>query len=354
MTTESETLCPHVQICGGCAFQDMAAEAYLAHKSDAVKTALTAAGLDVTPAPMFSVPPHTRRRATFRAVKEKDTLRFGFHEARSHSVVDIRECRVLTPGLEKLIPGLRKMFCELMKNGQSADVKVTETEAGADIALRWAGKADPAQMAQLAQSAQKLGVARITRNGAPMVEMDRPFVHLGKGRVPVPPDVFLQPTREGERMLQACVKAALGKAKKIADLFCGCGTFTLPLAEKANVHAVDLAGDHLKALEAAAKCPGIKPLTIEKRNLFKLPLSARELAAYDGVVLDPPRAGAEAQARELAQTKLKTIVYVSCNPETFARDAKILSDGGFQLKQLMPVDQFLWSTHTELVASFRR
>jgi 23S rRNA (uracil1939-C5)-methyltransferase len=196
---------------------------------------------------------------------------------------------------------------------------------------------------------------RITSGRDLLYETATPEVRFARAQVRVPPDAFLQPTREGETALQALVRDATGNAKIIADLFCGCGTFTLPLTEKAQVHAVDADRPMLDALAAGARAtPGLKPVTTERRDLFKHPLAAAELNRYEAVVLDPPRAGALVQAKQVSQSRVPRIAYVSCDAASFARDVRVLIDGGFRLDWIVGVDQFLWSAHVELAAAFSR
>jgi 23S rRNA (uracil1939-C5)-methyltransferase len=304
---------------------------------------------------IVEVAPATRRRASFKTAKQNGAALLGFHAAASHDIVDMHECLVLTPSLFDLVAPLRAMMAELLGDGQKAELFVTETENGADLAIRWTRVAGPATVAQLARWAQKAKLARVTVNGEPAVERAPPTLHFGKAEVTLPPEVFLQPTQSGEAQLQAKVSAILKGSKSIADLYAGCGTFSLPLAERARVHAVEIDGHALDALSLAARTTsGLKPVTIEKRDLHKLPLGPAELARFDAVLLDPPRVGAAPQAKELAKSKIHRIAYVSCNPESFARDARILEGGNYRLGTVAPVDQFLWSSHIELVADFAR
>jgi 23S rRNA (uracil1939-C5)-methyltransferase len=348
-------LCRHFGHCGGCVHQDVADDAYRALKREIVRTALDHHGIKAAMDDVVEVPPGTRRRATMKAKLESGRVRLGFHAARTHDIVDLEECLVLTPVLTALLPGLREMLADLLAPAGDAELRLTATDTGIDLGLRWRVPNDAQTLAALARWAGKLKIARISAHGETVVSLGTPSVRLGKARVALPPEVFLQPTREGEAVLQSFVTETLAKAKKVADLFCGCGTFTFPLAEKAKVHAVELETPMLEALAAAAKAtPGLKPVTTEKRNLFKRPLGEFELNAYDGVCLDPPRAGALEQAKVLAKSKLKRIAYVSCDAESFARDARVLIDGGYTLARLVPVDQFLWSSHIELAAGFVR
>jgi len=346
-------LCRHFGVCGGCAHQGMQGADYRAYKRALVADALVRHGIDTAVDEIVEVPPSTRRRATLKARKGESGVALGFHAAGTHDICDLHECLVLTPRLVALVPRLREMLGALLRPGEFAELRLADIEGGVDLSLRWQKTNDAAMTAELARWAAKLGLARIARHGETLIERARPSVRLGKAELLVPSEAFLQPTREGEAALQAFVLEALAGAKNVADLFCGCGTFALPLAERARVHAVDLEAAMLEALaDAARRTSGLKPITTEKRNLFRRPLGESELASFDAVSLDPPRAGALAQAHKLAESKVKRVVYVSCDAETFARDARVLIDGGYRLKRIQPVDQFLWSDHIELAASF--
>jgi 23S rRNA (uracil1939-C5)-methyltransferase len=302
-----------------------------------------------------AVPPRTRRRAVFKIARNAAGTLVGFHAAGSHSIVDMTDSPLLTPALMALVPRLRTAMNDLFAGGQHAEVHVTEADNGLDLAFRAAAKLTPALTAALAKAAPSLNAIRIVWNGALAFESAAPLVRFGKADVKLPPEAFLQPTREGEAVLRSCVLEAVKGAKTVADLFSGCGTFSLPLAERARVHAVEREQGMLDALAAAARAtPGLRPVTTEKRDLFKLPVTARELGRFDAVVLDPPRAGAEAQARELAISTVPRLAYVSCDAQSFARDARILVNGGYEIGPVTPVDQFLWSSHIELVAAFAR
>lgn len=346
-------LCRHFGICGGCAHQGRAD--YRAFKRALVVDALARHGIEAPVEEVVEVPPATRRRATFKALKGEGGVALGFMAARSHDIVDLKECLVLTPPLIALVPHLREMLAALLREDEAAELRLADTDTGIDLSLRWQRNSDAATVAELARWAAKLKLARVARHGETLVELARPSVRLGKADVLVPSEAFLQPTREGEAALQAFVLSALSGAKSVADLFAGCGTFALALAGRARVHAVELEGAMLEALADAARATsGLKPITVEKRNLFRRPLSENELSVFDAIVLDPPRAGALAQVHALARSKVKRVAYVSCDAETFARDARILIDGGARLTRVLPVDQFLWSSHIELAASFER
>lgn len=333
--------CRHFGTCGGCATQDVPDTEYRALKRGLVARALARHGVEAEIGEVALVAPATRRRCVF---KIKDG-RVGFHARATHDIVDMRECRVLTPSLFALAGALREAGLG------TAEAHVTEADNGFDVLLRWQRKPEPALVQKLASWAAKSDVARIVAGNDVLVERAAPLW----GKVRLPPGAFLQPTREGEAFLQEKVAAALKGAGAVADLFAGCGTFALTLARQAKVHAVELDGAMLQALAAAARASqGLKPVTTEKRDLFKRPVTARELAAFDAVSLDPPRAGAAAQIAELARSKLARIAYVSCNAESFARDARVLLDAGYRIGPVIPVDQFLWSEHIELVAEFSK
>ena len=333
----------------------MADEDYRLFKRRLVADALSRHGIEVPVEEVVEVPPVTRRRATLKAMKGESGVNLGFHAAGTHDICDLHECLVLTPRLVALVPRLREMLEALLRAGEFAELRLVDTDTGVDLSLRWQKANDAATVAELARWAGRLKLARVARHGETLIELARPSIRLGKADALVPSEAFFQPTREGEAALQAFVLAALSDAKRVADLFSGCGTFALPLAECARVHAVEIEGPMLDALAAAARATsGLKPVTVEKRNLFRRPLNESELSAFDAIVLDPPRAGALAQVQMLARSKVKRVTYVSCDAETFARDARILIDGGYRLTRVQPVDQFLWSNHIELAASFER
>lgn len=319
-----------------------------------MQTALIKAGVTAEVLAPILVPPRSRRRAVFKIKSLAEGLHIGFHAAKSHTIIDMHQCEVLTPGLFALVGKLRVALERQMGVGEAAELHVTQTETGFDAAFRWKRNLTPGLTAELSRALSGLGIARLSLNGETVFENAVPRLTLGNTALLLPLNPFLQSTAEGERALQERVLKIAGRAKKIADLFSGVGTFALPLARKAQVHAVEQDAPALVALAGAAKTPGLKPVTTEVRDLFKLPLSAVELSIYDAVVLDPPRAGAEAQARQLAKSKVPAIAYVSCDAASFARDAAILIAGGYRTGPVTPIDQFLWSSHIELVAGFVR
>lgn len=346
--------CPHFGTCGGCSLQDLPPDLYRAKKREAVIDALKRAGLDAEVEQPVVVPPRSRRRAVFKIKSLPAGLHIGFHAAKSHTVIDMHHCEVLTPGLFALVGALREKLEPLFGVGEAAELHVTETGTGFDCAFRWRAQLTPTLRAALSSALAGLGIARLTMGREMVFETALPAVLLGGVTVVLPPNPFLQSTREGEEALQALVLKTVGKAKSVTDLFAGVGTFALPLARHAKVHAVEQEAPALAALAQAAKAPGLKPVTTEVRDLFKLPLTPMELNTNDAVVLDPPRAGAEAQAKALAKSRVGTIAYVSCNAPSFARDAALLVKGGYRMGAVTPIDQFLWSSHIELAGSFRR
>jgi 23S rRNA (uracil1939-C5)-methyltransferase len=330
-------------------------DAYSEHKRQQVIRALNRRGVDAFVREPIRVPPRSRRRAVFKAKKSNGAVALGLHAASSHAIVDMRECLVLAPAVFEAGAGLRQMLNEILGEGGTAELQVTDTDTGPDIAIRWPRATTFALIATLSAWAAKLGVARLTSNGDLVVSVAAPTVRLADVEVELPPGSFLQPTREGEKALQDVVRSALSGATCVADLFSGCGTFALALARNSRVRAFDNDRAMLSALDRGARrMTGLKPVITERRDLFRRPLSALELAPFDGVVLDPPRAGAERQVRELAEARVPRIAYASCNAESFARDARILRDGGLRLPAVTPIDQFLWSDHIELVGVFER
>ncbi|MGH6889128.1 MAG: class I SAM-dependent RNA methyltransferase [Rhizomicrobium sp.] len=349
-------LCAHFGVCGGCALQDISDEACLTLKYRIVCDALAGHGLDAARVGHpHAVAPASRRRASLAVSLRDGVAETGFRARRSHAVVDLRECRVLTPALVALVQSFRGIVPSLLRNGEEADLRLTETENGADLALKLPRRCTPDVAQALSRWATREGVARVTVNGRTAVQLARPEATLAGVTVALPESAFLQPTREGEAILQAHVCEAVGRAKRIVDLFAGCGTFALALARRASVHAVDSDAGALGALaDAVRRASGLKPVTTEVRDLVRLPLQTREFDDYNAAVLDPPRAGALAQAKMLAGSRIGRIAYVSCNPQSFARDARVLADGDFEVGWVRPIDQFLWSSHIELVALFER
>jgi 23S rRNA (uracil1939-C5)-methyltransferase len=337
--------CPYFTRCGGCALQHVGAEAYAAFKRELVVSALRHAGLDTDVKPLVDARGTGRRRATLHA----DAGTAGYMRARSHELLDIEACPILVPALQQVAPSIARAIGVLIGAG---DVLVTATATGIDVAVRTKKTLKPQKLVPLAQ---RLKLARLSFNGETIFQLVSPIVTVGGAKVELPPGSFLQATEAAEESLAALVGVGIGKAKSVADLFCGIGPFALRLAEGAKVAAFDADREAIAALAHAVRhTQGLKPVTATTRDLFRDPLAPVELEPFDAVVFDPPRAGAEAQARELARSKVKTVVGVSCDPRSFARDASILIAGGYRLEEVTPVDQFAFSPHVELVGVFRR
>ncbi len=348
--------CPHFGTCGGCALQHWADAPYLAWKRDIVAATLGQHGLRPEIAPTIDARGTGRRRVTFHARRGSGTrLVVGFAAARSHAIVPIEVCPLLAPSLANALPAARRIATALEGLGKPLDIQVTAAAQGLDMELRGAGKLSERERLGLMAAANTAGLVRLTNHGDLIMQREVPSIIIAGMAVPLPAGVFLQATEAGEAVLSDLVLAGVGKAKSVADLFCGIGPFALRLAAKAKVRAVDSDAPAIASLaQALRKASGLKPVQAEARDLFRRPLLAAELKGLDAVVFDPPRAGAEAQVKLLAKADIGRIVAVSCNAATFARDAAILTDAGWKLGTVTPVDQFRWSAHVELVAIFER
>jgi 23S rRNA (uracil1939-C5)-methyltransferase len=349
-----EPICRHFGVCGGCALQHLKFERYLEWKRDRVVEALAQQRIVAEVEPVLAIPPHTRRRATFAAVRAGRDLLFGFRRALSHEVIDIAESPILAPRLEAALPALRTICAALLSAGE-ARVIVTACENGLDVLIEPDGKQRASLAPNLATVAQQAGILRLAWRKDILFSTGPVRVQLSGVQVDLPPAAFLQAAADAEQAMAALVCEGAGKGKKVADLFSGLGTFSFAMARKAAVLAVESDPALLAALTAAARrAPGLKPINTLRRDLMREPLSWQELNAFDAVIFDPPRAGALAQAQALAKSKVPRVVAVSCNPATFARDARALIDGGYRLIRVVPVDQFVFSPHVELVAWFVR
>lgn len=347
-------ICPHFGVCGGCALQHWEAAHYRAWKRGLVVAALAQAGLDAPVDDLVDAHGAGRRRAVFHARRSQDVLQVGFAAYRAHHIVPIDRCPILAPELSGAIKAAWTLAEELRPQRKPLDVQVTASDPGLDVDVRGSGPLAPEVMARLAQLALSLRLARLTRHGELIVQHAQPTLRIGRARLALPPGAFLQATAEGEAALARLVVGHAGAAGSVADLFAGVGPFALRLAERARVHAVDSDAAAIAALRQAAAAPGLKPIDAQVRDLFRRPLIAAELAQFDAAAFDPPRQGAQAQARALAESKVPVVVAVSCNPATFARDARLLVDGGYRLVAVTPVDQFRYSAHVEIVARFVR
>jgi 23S rRNA (uracil1939-C5)-methyltransferase len=347
--------------CGGCALQHLDDELYAAWKSDQVRLALARRGLDRPPLqPLVRIPAATRRRAGFAIERSGRSIRVGFHARESHRVVDAGGCLVVTPAVLALRTLLTEGLRPLLADGARLDVTATEVDSGVDLLINGRELLSLAGREALAALADAADLVRVTwqsgRMPAEPIAIRRPArMTFGAVSVDLPPGAFVQPTAAGEAALVATVARALADCRSVADLYAGCGTFTFPLARGARVRAVEGDREAIGALAAAARRAGLgERVTTAHRDLADDPLTEHELASVDGVVFDPPRAGARAQCERLAASGVATVVAVSCDPATFARDARILVDGGYRLLEVTPIDQFIWSPHVEIAAVFRR
>ncbi|NVO55954.1 class I SAM-dependent RNA methyltransferase [Rhodobacteraceae bacterium B1Z28] len=345
--------CRHYKACGGCQLQH-AADAFVADwKVEIVRNALAAQGLDAPMRPIHTSPERSRRRATIAVRRTKKGTLAGFHGRASDTITEIPDCHLLDPALIAAIPVAEALALLGGSRKGALAVTLTLSESGLDVSVKGGKLLDGPLELTLAQATEKHGLARLSWDGEVIAMRQPPVQHFGSAMVTPPPGAFLQATKDGEQaLLQAVLQATQG-AKRIVDLFAGCGTFSLPLAQTAEVHAVEGEAEMTQALDQGwRRAQGLKRVATETRDLFRRPLMPDELKNFDAVVLDPPRAGAEAQVSELAQAKRPVIAYVSCNPVTFARDAKSLADAGYALEWVQVVDQFRWSSHTELAARF--
>jgi 23S rRNA (uracil1939-C5)-methyltransferase len=348
--------CPHFGVCGGCAIQHWETEPYRAWKRDLVVTTLAQAGIACEVAPLLDAHGAGRRRITLHArIGTHDVLKVGFAAVSSHDIVPIDRCPILDPHLDGAIEAAWAIAEPLIGVGKPLDIQVTATESGLDVDVRGSGPVSTKLIGKLSEVAKQHRLARLTRHGELVLARTTPVISIGAAQVALPPGSFLQATVAGEETLAALVVEHCKRAKHIADLFCGVGPFALRLAAKSRVTAFDSDASSIAALQkAATSTSGLKPLKAETRDLFRRPLVPQELRDYDAIVFDPPRQGAQAVATHLAASKVPTVVAVSCNVATFARDAKILIDGGYTIDGVTPVDQFRHTPHVELVARFRR
>jgi 23S rRNA (uracil1939-C5)-methyltransferase len=346
--------CRHFATCGGCVAQHMREPLYESWKRGIVVEALRQRGLDVEVGKLHRIAPGSRRRTVLTARQERGGIILGYHRRRSHELFVVEDCPVLEPAILSQLAGLRAIAAQLTR--REIRLTVLLTPAGLDVTVDGSGaRPDARAAAELARFAAGHGIARICVDGETILERAKPVLAMGGVDVEPPPGAFVQAVAEAETEMVRLVVAAAGKAKRVADLFCGVGTFTFPLARHARTLAVDDNEGAVGALGAASRqAQGLKPIETKVRDLFRMPLSPKELEGFDAVVLDPARSGAEAQARQLARSRVSVVICVSCNPGTLARDARILVDGGYVLESVTPIDQFLFSAHVEAVAVFKR
>jgi 23S rRNA (uracil1939-C5)-methyltransferase len=345
--------CTHARTCGGCLMQH-ASDAFVADwKMDIVRSALTGQGLSAPFRPTHTSPPRSRRRATFSARRTKNGALIGFHARGSDLLIPVPNCQLVHPDLIAAFPALEALAKLGGSRSGELAMTVTRSLAGPDVSVAAGKVLDSEMRLQLARVAEAHGISRLTWNDEVVALRTAPMQRFGRALVCPPPGAFLQATAEGEAALLAAVVDAVGPARRIMDLFAGSGTFALPLAERAEVHAAEGDAAMVAALEKGwRQAEGLKRVTAEVRDLFRRPVEPDELKGFDAVVIDPPRAGAEAQMHRLAESRVPVIAAVSCNPVTFARDARTLVKAGYTLDWVQVVDQFRWSAHTELAARF--
>ena len=348
--------CRYFASCGGCAIQHWQSDAYRTWKRRIVADTLKQSGIECEVGELADAHGAGRRRVTIHARRGGDgELRVGFAAAGSHTIVAIDNCPILDPALHGAFDAARAFAGVLKPSNKPLDIQITATDSGLDVDIRGSGPLPTAMISTLSGVAQQHRLARLTRHAELVLMRQPPVVTIGAARVTLPPGSFLQATVAGEETLSALVADHCKRAKHIADLFCGVGPFALRLAVKSRISAFDSDAGAVTALQkAATSTSGLKPIKAEARDLFRRPLMPQELRDYDAIVFDPPRQGAQAQAQQLAASKIPVVVAVSCNVATFARDARILIDGGYSIEGVTPVDQFRHTPHVELVAKFKR
>lgn len=347
--------CPHFAACGGCLAQHMSDALYARWKAQIVVDSFAQRGLANVPMkPLVRCTPGSRRRAVLSARRAGGSVHLGYHARRTHDLIDIAACPVLEPAITNALPGLRAIVSAL--NVSEARLTVLATSAGLDVSLVANGKRLSAQEAgAIGSIVRGARVARVSLNGDPIASCAVPALDMGGALVTPPPGAFVQAVETAEVAMRQEILSALRKPKRVADLFCGLGAFTFALAKGARVLAADSDKQAMGALGTALRhAQGLKPVELLTRDLFRDPLSPLELKDLDVVVLDPPRAGAQAQVEVLAKSVVPLVCYASCNPSTLARDARLLVDGGYVMEAVTPIDQFLYSAHVEAVAILRR
>jgi 23S rRNA (uracil1939-C5)-methyltransferase len=347
----AEPFCKYYGACGGCQLQHVEEAEYRRVKLAIITDALKARGIEWPDLELIDAHGEGRRRVALHVRKKDGKITAGFMARRSHDLIDIDACPIIVPSLARAT-GIARMLGDKLGD---CDVALTAADNGLDAMVKAERKVAAQQHARLASLAVELDVLRLTVNGETLATSASPFIAIEGTCVEIPSGAFLQATSAGETALAQLVSSGIGKSKSIADLFCGLGPFAVRLAKEAKVTAIDDDRPAISALQQALRyAQGLKPVTAIKRNLMREPMTEMELKSFDAVVFDPPRAGAEAQARRLAKSPVPRVIAVSCNPQTFARDARILIDGGYKLTALAAVDQFKWSNHVECVGVFRR
>ncbi|MGO4704662.1 class I SAM-dependent RNA methyltransferase [Microvirga sp. 2MCAF38] len=351
-----EPFCPYFGECGGCATQHMREDFYRRWKQDVLNTTLRHARLEQETQPLIDAHGEGRQRVTLHVRFPERGMHVGFMASRSHHVVEIDHCPIVVPSLQREAPRVARVIGERLKASRKPlDIQLTATETGLDVDIRGHGPLNDRKRFELIELAGELDLSRLSLHGDVIVERRPPAIAMHRSSVVPPAGSFLQATKLGEETLARLAVEACDGAKRVADLFSGCGSFALRLAERSEVHAVETDKASMTALDKAARAtPNLRRIITEARDLYRRPLLLPELNAFDAVVMDPPRAGAEAQAKQLASSKVPLIVSVSCDTATFARDAAILIAGGYSLERIVPVDQFKYSAHLEVVGILKR
>lgn len=345
--------CPHYRRCGGCSLQHATDDFVAGWKAGLVRDTLARVGIEAVITGVETSPPNSRRRAALSGRRTKKGAQVGFHVAGGSDVVDIPDCRLLHADLIAALPVLEQVTRLAATRGGEVTLHVTQTATGIDLSVDRAKPFDRDVMLALAPLAKAF--ARITWNGETALQQTPPLVSLGAARVTPPPGAFLQATAEGEAALVGAIRGIFADARNVVDLFAGCGTFTFPVAEKAPVYAIEGDRSLIEALAHGARhATGLKAISTQVRDLFRNPMLPEELSRFDAAIIDPPRAGAEAQVAQLAASTLTTVAFASCNPGTFARDAATLVGAGWRMGPVTVVDQFRWSPHVEMVTRFDR
>ncbi len=348
--------CPYFDECGGCATQHMKHDFYRSWKQEILVHTLRQARIDAPVDPMVDAHGDGRRRVTLHVRFPDRAMHVGYMAARSHRIVEIAFCPIAEPALKESAPVVARAIGEHLKGARKPlDIQITTTGTGLDVDVRGHGPLKDRDRLSLIDLAAGLDLSRLSIHGDVVVERRPPAIAMGRATVVPPAGSFLQATRLGEEILAGFVTQACERAKRVADLFAGSGPFSLRLAERSEVHAVEFDKGSMTALDRAARtAQGLRRISTEARDLFRRPLLTPELNAFEAVVVDPPRAGAEAQAQQLAASKVPLVVSVSCDAATFARDAAILMGGGYRLERVIPVDQFKHSPHLEVVGILRK
>ncbi|MBY9066784.1 hypothetical protein K1X12_07720 [Hyphomonas sp. WL0036] len=344
--------CRHFGRCGGCTLQHMGAGAYANFKREMILRPLKARGIETEVTSAWITPPASRRRATFAAKKSGKAITLGFHGRKSHDLIALEECPVLHPAIVTALPKLKTILEPLLTGKDAIAALVTETATGLDLHVTGIARSvAPLARAEVTGAALRASFARVSLEGVDVLTERTPAIPAGAASLLPPPGSFLQASAEAEAEMARLVLAHLEGTEHGVDLFSGCGTFSLRMAQHFPVYAAESGKAAIDALRSAARAaPALRPVTAEVRDLFRNPVSAPELTRFDGLVLDPPRAGAAAQAAEIAKSSVPRVAYVSCDPATLARDLRTLVDGGYTVQRVHPIDQFLWSAHVEAVA----